>query len=117
MRRLLRLLLACLLAIALPLQGVVALAAATPAPAPALHAAMSTMPDGTPCPHHHHAPGHAVDKAGCGACCGPVAAAQPVLDVVPVADVVAPFVRAAMAAPEPTFLTGGPERPPRARLA
>ena len=114
MRRLLRLLLVCLLACALPLQAAVAsVMQAELAPA---HAA--TMAGGAPCPHHapaHHA--GTPDKAGCGACCGPVAAAQAALEVAPVATRVAAVARPAQATPSPQFLTDGPERPPRNLLA
>ena len=109
MRRLLRLLLVCLLACGLPLQAAVASAMQVQL-APA-HA--STMAGDTPCPHHAHAHAGQVDKAGCGACCGPVAAAQAALEVAPVAARVAAVARRAQATPSPQFLTEGPERPPR----
>ena len=120
MRRLLRLLMLCLLALALPIQG----AAAATAMAGA-HGSMShtmTMPDGTvmdsaampgatadipACPHH------GVDKACCGACCGPAATQAPQLVVAPVAERWARATRAAPQAATPLFLTGGPDRPPR----
>ena len=116
MRRLLRLVTLWLFALALPLQG----ASATAAMIAHEHAPSQrmTMPDGTtmdaaamPC----H--GHAVDKAGCGACCAPIAAEQGVLAVAPVAPLWAarPGVAATVAAPQ--FLTGGTERPPRPVLA
>ena len=113
MRRLLRLLLVCLLACALPLQAAVASAMqAQLAPA---HA--SAMAGDAPCPHHPQPHAGPLDKAGCGACCGPVAAAQAVLEVAPVADRVAAVTRSAPAAAPPQFLTDGPERPPRYFLA
>ena len=114
MRRLLRLLLVCLLACALPLQAAVAsVMQAELAPA---HAA--TMAGGAPCPHHapaHHA--GTPDKAGCGACCGPLVAQQALLAVAPVAPRWAPAPHAAADAAAPQFLTGGTDRPPRPRLA
>ena len=113
MPRFLRLLLACLLACALPLQAAVASAMQARMAAPPAHA----MSADAPCPHHPHAHGGQVDKAGCGACCGPVAAAPAVLDVAPVATRVAVVARRAPATPSPQFLTGGPERPPRPVLA
>ena len=115
MRRFLRLLTLWLFALALPVQGALAQTAMA-APAPS-HATM-TMPDGTtmdadamPC----H--GHAVDKAGCGTCCGPIAAQQATLAVAPVATRWAPLPRAAADAAPPLFLTSGTERPPRPVLA
>ncbi len=120
MRRFLRLLVIWLIALALPVQGAMAATVmATHAPA-APHATM-TMPDGTtmdasampdPAPCH----GHAIDKAGCGACCGPVAAQQAMLVVAPVADRWAALPRSAADAAASPFLTGGTDRPPRALL-
>ena len=116
MRRLLRLLTLWLLALALPLQGAVA-ATAMGVPSPAAPHVM-TMPDGTtmdaaamPC--HDHA----VDKSGCGGCCGPIAAEPALLlAVAPAALRWAPIRRASADAGAPQFLTGGTDRPPR-RLA
>ena len=81
-----------------------------------------TMPDGTtmdaasmsdaaPC----HA--HAADKAGCGACCGPLVTQQALLAVAPVAVRGAVMPRAIANAAAPSFLTGGTDRPPRLLLA
>jgi hypothetical protein len=115
MRRLLRLLTLWLFALALPIQG----AAAATAMSAHVHGATHTMsmPDGTtmdaaamPC----H--GHAVDKAGCGACCGPIVAEQALLAVAPVPPRCAPLPRDAADVAAPLFLTGGTDRPPR-RLA
>ena len=115
MRRFLRLLTLWLLALALPVQGALAQTAmGAPAPSHPM-----TMPDGTamdaaamPC----H--GHAVDKAGCGTCCGPIAAPQQApLAVAPAAARWAALPRVAAEAAPPLFLTGGPERPPRDVLA
>lgn len=80
---------------------------------PASH--VMTMPDGStmdaaamPC----HDP--AVDKSGCGACCGPIAAEPALLlAVAPVAARWATFKRDAAQAGAPQFLTGGTDRPPR----
>jgi hypothetical protein len=110
MRRFLRLLTLWLFALALPVQGAPAQATmAAPAPSHTM-----TMPDGStmdaaamPC----H--GHAVDKAGCGTCCGPIAAQQALLAVAPVATRWARLPRVAAEAAPPLFLTGGTERPPR----
>jgi hypothetical protein len=121
MRRFLRLLTLWLLALALPLQGA---AAAT---AMAGHAGASTpsqamvMPDGTtmdaaamaaPCHRHGN-----LDKAGCGACCGPLLAQQALPTVAPVAARRATLPRPAARAPATVFLTGGTDRPPRPFLA
>ena len=112
MRRLLRLLTLWLFALALPIQGAAAataMSAHAHGPSPTM-----TMPDGTtmdaaamPC----H--GHAIDKAGCGACCGPIVAEQALLAVAPVAPRWAPLPRDAVAVDTPQFLTGGTDRPPR----
>ena len=123
MRRLLRLLILCLLALALPLQGASAAAALAGSHAHAPAHPPMVMPDGTvmdaatmsgtaaddaPCPHH------AVDKIGCGACCGPaVAQQQPLLAVAPAAVRWSPAVHVSARAAAPVFLTGGPDRPPR----
>ena len=123
MRRFLRLLTLCLLALTLPLQGA---AAAT---GMADHAGASTpsqtmmmvMPDGAtmdsaamalPC--HPHG---ALDKNVCGACCGPLLTQQALLAVAPVAMRWAVTPRAAARAATPVFLTGGTDRPPRILLA
>jgi hypothetical protein len=116
MRRFLRLLTLWLFALALPVQGALAATAmAGHARAPS-HA--MTMPDGSamdaadmPC----HA--QAIDKAGCGDCCGPLVAAQPMLGVAPVALRWAALPRGAADATSPVFLTGGTDRPPRSFLA
>jgi len=157
MRRFLRLLTLCLLALALPVQGALAAvamaapqgmdgwsppaAAATMAPAQAsavvaMDRAQAGAPADapsarrvagadSPCPHAlaaqarpSHAAGspcphHAVAKAGCGACCGPVAAQPGTLAVAPVAMRSARAAPACAAQPVPQFLTGGPDRPPR----
>ena len=116
MRRFLRLLTLWLIALALPMQGAAA-ATAMPGHASAPSHTM-TMPDGTtmdaadmPC----HA--HALDKSGCGACCGPIVTQQAVLTVAPVAARWATLARDAADAAPPLFLTGGTERPPRHFLA
>lgn len=125
MRRLLRLLALCLIALALPFDGAQAatgMGAATSTPS---HAQM-TMPDGTTMdaadmPGASDAaacPGHAIDKSGCcGDCCGPIAIRHELLDVVPVAARWATLPRDAADAATPLFLTGGTERPPRPVLA
>ena len=115
MRRFLRLLTLWLFALALPVQGATAttaMLAHAHGPSPTM-----TMPDGTtmdaaamPC----H--GHAVDKAGCGACCAPIAAEQALLAIAPAAPRWAPLPRDALPVATPQFLTGGTDRPPR-RLA
>ena len=116
MRRFLRLLTLWLFALALPIQGAAA-ATAMPGHASAPSHTM-TMPDGTtmdaadmPC----HA--HAIDKSGCGACCGPIVTQQAMLAVAPVATRWAVVPRDAAAAAPALFLTGGTERPPRFFLA
>jgi hypothetical protein len=123
MRRLLRLLTLWLFALALPIQGA---AAATAMAGHAGSAPMShtmVMPDGTAMDAAAMAGGvachpHAgIDKAGCGACCGPVLAQQALLTVAPVALRWAWTPRAAARAPAPVFLTGGTDRPPRPFLA
>jgi hypothetical protein len=116
MRRFLRLLTLWLFALALPIQGAAAatgMAAHSHAPSHSM-----TMPDGTvmdadamPC----H--GHAIDKAGCGSCCGPLVTQQAMLVVAPVAVRWAALPRAAVDATAPQFLTGGTDRPPRPLLA
>jgi hypothetical protein len=120
MRRLVRLLMLCLLALALPLQGAAAATAMLGTHEPASHAMV--MPDGTVmdsasmpgmASDHARCPHHAVDKACCGACCGPAAAQQTQLVVAPVTERWAPAARVASRAGTPVFLTGGPDRPPR----
>ena len=120
MRRFLRLLTLWLFALALPIQGAAAATAmARVADGPSR---TMTMPDGTtmdaasmsdaaPC----HA--HAIDKSGCGACCGPIVTQQAMLAVAPVATRWAVVHRDAADAVSPLFLTGGTERPPRLFLA
>ena len=101
MLRLLRLLTLWLLALALPIQGAAAATAMGAQPHPAPH--VMTMPDGTtmdaaamPC--HDHA----VDKSGCGACCGPIAAEPALLlAVAPTALRWAPIARASRSTPAP----------------
>jgi hypothetical protein len=122
MRRFLRLLMLCLLALALPVQGAAAATTmAAHADAPPSHP--MAMPDGSTmdaaampgtAPCHHH---DGLAKAGCGACCGPLLVQQAVLTVVPVAARRALAPQAAARAPTPLFLTGGTDRPPRPRLA
>ena len=127
MRRFLRLLTLWLIALALPIHGAqaaTAMAAAAHSSAPP-HAMV--MPDGTTmdsadmphaAPCHDHATGLDLDKPGCcGTCCGPIAAQQQALAVVPVATRWAPLPRDAADAASPQFLTGGTERPPRFFLA
>jgi len=117
MRRFLRLLTLWLFALALPIQGAAAATAMAGHASTPSHAMV--MPDGAtmdaaamPC----HA--HALDKSGCGACCGPVAAQQALLDVAPAALRWATLPqRVAEAAPPLLFLTGGTDRPPRPLLA
>jgi hypothetical protein len=113
MRRFLRLLALCLFALALPLQG--ALAASAMARA---HPHSMTMPDGHPMaaadmPCHDRA----IDKPGCGDCCGPIVVQQALLAVTPVAARWAALMRIAADAAPALFLTGGTERPPRLLLA
>lgn len=112
MRRLFRLVLLCLLALALPSQGATAAAAMVGGHGVATTAAPEMA---APCPHHqamHHAT-HASDHAGCGACCGPVVAQQPLLAVAPVAARWAAMRPSSETARPAQFLTGGLDRPPR----
>ena len=123
MRRFLRLLTLCLLALALPLQGAAAATAMSGhAGAPTLSHTM-VMADGTtmdtaampalpPC-HLHHG----IDKAGCGACCGPLLTQQALLTVAPAATRWTVTPRTAARAPATVFVTGGTDRPPRFFLA
>jgi hypothetical protein len=123
MRRFLRLLTLCLIALALPFHGAQAAALmAGHASAPS-HATM-VMPDGTTMDAADMpgagatCHGHDLDKSGCcGDCCGPIAAQHEMLDVVPVAVRWATLPRDADDAASPLFLTGGTDRPPRPVLA
>ena len=67
--------------------------------------------------HSSHCPHRTPDKAGCGACCGPAVAESPALAVAPVATLATAARHAAAPVPAPSFLTGGPDRPPRSVLA
>lgn len=74
-----------------------------------------TMPDGTPMdtadmPRPAHCHGHAIDKAGCGACCGRVVTQQAMLNVAAVAARWATLPRRTADAAAPLFLTDGPPR-------
>ena len=116
MRRFLRLLLLFLFVPALTIQG--ALAATGMASHAGAPSHTMTMPDGTtmdadamPC----HA--HAIDKAGCGTCCGPIFTQQAMLVVAPATARCAPLPRIVVDAAPPLFLTGGTDRPPRLLLA
>ena len=120
MRRFLRLLTLWLFALALPVQG--AMAATAMAGLVGAPSHTMTMPDGTTMdaadmPLAAHCHGHAIDKAGCGGCCGPVVTQQAMLTVAPVAARWATLPRATADAATPLFLTGGTDRPPRTRLA
>ena len=120
MRRFLRLLTLWLFALALPIQGAMAATAMAGQVDAPPH--VMTMPDGTATdaaalPGVAHCHGHAIDKAGCGGCCGPVAAQQAVLAVVPVATRWATMPRRGADAAAPLFLTGGTDRPPRSLAA
>ncbi|MEP6506463.1 MAG: hypothetical protein ABJD97_24210 [Betaproteobacteria bacterium] len=110
----------CLLALALPIQGAAAATALPGSHAPMSHTMVmpdgtvmdsasmpGATPDGTACPHH------AIDKACCGACCGPAASQHAQLVVAPVAERWAPATHAPSRAATPVFLTSGPDRPPR----
>ena len=116
MRRLLRLVLLCLIALALPAQGALA---ATGMRMHASSPGQMAMPGGStmdaadmPC--HDHG----VDKSGgCGACCGPIVVQQAMLEVAPTALRWAPLKRDAVDAEPAAFLTGGTDRPPRPFLA
>lgn len=114
MRRILRLLTLWLLALALPLQGATAATAMmahahVPSHAAAMGLHHGTTTDAAALPCH----GHAVDKAGCGACCGPVVVEQALLVVAPVAPRWTALAPASPAVAAPVFLTGGTDRPPR----
>ena len=126
MHPLLRSLLICLMALALPLQGWAAGRAqhcgATQERMQAARAAHGHGHDQADAAHHHDA---AADDAGqaqagsscsaCAACCHALAApATGVLLAEPPPEA---FAGALPAQPVPPFLTGGLERPPRAALA
>ena len=120
MRRFLRLLTLWLIALALPIQGAAAATAMAGHARTPAHAMV--MPDGTTMdaaamPGALPCHGHAVDKAGCGACCGPIVTQQALLTVAPAAPRRAPAPRLGADAEAPLFLTGGTDRPPRPRLA
>jgi hypothetical protein len=124
MRRFLRLLTLCLIALALPLHGAqAATAMAGHAGAPS-HETMA-MPDGTsmdaadmPGAADAACHDHGLAKqACCGDCCGPIAVQHELLDVVPVAARWATLPRDDADAASPLFLTGGTDRPPRPVLA
>jgi hypothetical protein len=121
MRRFLRLLTLWLLALALPIQGAAAATAMAGHASTSTTSHMMVMPNGltmdaaamaAPCHRHGN-----LDKAGCGACCGPLLTQQALLTVVPVATPWAPRPRPAARAPATVFLTGGTDRPPRRLLA
>jgi hypothetical protein len=123
MRRFLRLLTLCLLALALPVQGAAAATAmAGHAAAPPMSRTMAmpngaamdaaAMPGVADC--HRHG---GMAKAGCGACCGPLLTQQAMLTVAPAATRWALTPRAVARAPATVFLTGGTDRPPRLSLA
>ena len=120
MRPFLRLLTLWLIALALPIQGA---AAATTMPSHAQGPSHTmTMPDGTTMdaaamPHQMPCHGHAIDKAGCGACCAPVAAPQAMPEIAPIALRWMPAPRVTPDAAAPSFVTGGTDRPPRHVLA
>jgi len=118
MRRFLRLLTLCLFALALPLQGAAAvtgMAGQAHAPSHAMTMPDASTMDAGAMPCHAHA--HAIDKAGCGSCCGPLVTQQAMLGVAPVAVRWAALPRHAADASTPQFLTGGTDRPPRPALA
>jgi hypothetical protein len=115
--RFLRLLTLWLIALALPVQGALAATGMAMQSAAPPHTmtmdAGRTMADGAmPC--HDYA----IEKSGCGACCGPIVSQrQPMLAVAPVAIRWAALPRHAADDAAPLFLTGGTERPPRRVLA
>jgi hypothetical protein len=120
MRRFLRLLTLWLFALALPVQGAAAATAMAGRVSTPSHAMV--MPDGTTMDAAAmtgvaSCHGHAIDKAGCGGCCGPVAAQQPMLGVAPVATRWAASPHRVVKAAAALFLTGGTDRPPRSLLA
>jgi len=123
MRPLLRLLVAWLIALALPIHGAQAATAMAGHARTPSHAVM-VMPDGTAMdaadmPGAAGAcHGHDLGQGGCCSdCCGPIAAQHEMLHVVPVAARWATLPRAAADAASPLFLTGAAERPPRRVLA
>ncbi len=114
MRRFLRLLTLWLFALALPIQGALAqtaMGAAAPSHAMTMPGGSTMDADAMPC----H--GHAVDKSGCGTCCGPIVMQRALLSVAPVAARWAARPRSATQAAPPLFLTGGTDRPPRFLVA
>ena len=129
MRRLLRLLTLWLIALALPVSG--ALAATAMGAHDGGRSPTMVMPDGSVmdaadmdddaagarCHGMDPAPAHAPDGAGCGFCCGPLAAQAGVLAVAPVAARARALRRLPADAADAAFLTGGTERPPRSPLA
>lgn len=119
----LRMFMVWMLALALPMQGMAAAAmrycgGAEPQPA-AHHAAAEVSVHAADHRQHHHPAGPGADHAhaaghacsACAACC--VALALPPAMPVPVAVDPAPTAVTALVAPSPSFLTAGPERPPR----
>ena len=115
--RCLRLLILCLIALALPVQGALAatgMAMQSTAPSHTMTMTDGRTMDADAMPCH----GHANQKSTCGACCGPlVSQRQPMLAVAPVAVHGAALSRSAADDAAPLFLTGGTERPPRLLLA
>jgi hypothetical protein len=112
------------LAIAVPLQGLVATAWPPAAQAaPAVETDAAAVADGAEPPCHGHHDAAAVDEAaptegdgqaGCGCCAACGLAALPA--AAPPLAGTAPATRAGAGPPAgaPVFVTGGPERPPRA---
>jgi hypothetical protein len=120
MRRFLRLLTLWLFALALPVQGAMAatvMAGHVDAPSHAMTVTDGTAMDAADSSGAAHCHGHAADKAGCGACCGPVATPQAMLGVAPAAPRWATLPPEVAAAAATLFLTGGTDRPPRHLLA
>lgn len=130
MRTLARLIVMCLIALALPIQGVAAAtmlhcAAATSHAAHGAsavahdegghhHAGAAPHDDGVSAVSHHHTGGKSSCSA-CASCCS--AAALPAMPIVLASqDAAEPFF-AIPRLPVVVFLTGGPERPPRTILA
>ena len=114
MRRFLRLLTLWLFALALPIQGALAatgMGAAAPSHTMTMQDGTTMDADAMPC----HT--HALDKAGCGTCCAPIAGEQAMPAVAPAATRWAPHPRIAADAAPSLFLTGGTDRPPRRLLA
>ena len=56
--------------------------------------------------------GHAVDKSGCGACCGPIVVQRALLGVAPVAVRWSALPRATAQAARVLFVTGAPSARP-----